>query len=129
MQVFLTVGATWTNMPAALTEFNGVTTGRQKLDIGAYNFVRLSAEVESVASVAAATLRLQYSLDAGSTWAYFDAVSGPKVLVDAASGTVTGPWCAVPAAAQGDVLIRLVGIGGDGAVDPVIGAVVAQFAM
>lgn len=136
MAVFLTAGATWTDMPAALTEFNGATSARQRVDLRAFNFARLSANVGATAGAASALLQVQYSLDDGSTWAYLDGLlttsGGPQAPVGSTnSGTAKtnqGPWVALASAAKQDgVLIRLVGLTGDGVVDPVLGAAVVTF--
>lgn len=125
--VFLTAGATWTNMPAALTEFNGGTTARQFLDLRPFRFARLSANVGSVAGNTAAELRVQYSLNGGSTWAYLDGSAGPAVVVDDDASWQVSNFVAIADAAKVEsALVRLVGITGDGAIDPVFGAVTLE---
>lgn len=137
MEVHLTAGATWTDMPAALTEFNGATSGRKRVDLRPFNFARLSANVGATAGAANAILQVQYSLDDGSTWAYIDGLTttsgGPQAPVGSTnSGTAktnAGPWVAIVAAAKVEgALIRLVGLTGDGTVDPVLGAASVTFA-
>lgn len=133
LSVFLTAGATWTDMPAALTEFNGATSARQRVDLRAFNFAKLSANVGATAGAAGSILQVQYSLDDGSTWAYLDGLlttsGGPQAPVATIAKTQTGPWVAIAAAAQREnVLIRLVGLTGDGTIDPVLGAAAVTFA-
>lgn len=124
-QVLLTTGVTITNVPAALTELAGATTTRQRMDLTGVGYARLSANVATLA--AATEIRVQYSIDGGSTFAYLDGGTGPAVSL-AATGTVVSKWVKVAAAAQGDVLLRVVTIGGDGALDPVVGTVALQIA-
>lgn len=130
--VFLTPGATWATIPAALTEFNGATSARVRKDLRPFNKVRLSANVGATAGPAACILQLQYSLDSGATWLYLDALlttaGGPQVPITSTASTLTGPWVIItPLAKAAQVLLRLVGLTGDGATSPVIGAVHAEF--
>lgn len=123
MVIFLPY-ATWTNQPAALTEIFGGTVGRVKATLTHYNYVRLSVNVVG-AGVAGATLRGQYSTD-DSTYAYFDGSSEPSCSLTS-TGRITSSWVALPAAAKADVWLRLVGINGDGAADPLFGTTVLEF--
>ncbi len=114
----------WTNMPAALTELNGATRSRVKVDLTAAVNVRLTAAV-SVVGAAGAAYRVQYATDgdAQGTWAYLDGNAGPSVTIDALGGRVS-PWATLVAGARADVWLRVVGINGDGAADPIVGNVV-----
>lgn len=108
---------TWTNMPAALTELFGATNHRTQIDFTDVTDVTFVVNVQT-AGVAGSKLRVQYSLDE-SSWAYLDGVSGPSVAIDATGvevATVT-----IEAAAQALVFLRVVGIDGDAAGDPVFG--------
>ncbi|HXJ69618.1 MAG TPA: hypothetical protein VNM39_11980 [Verrucomicrobiae bacterium] len=130
--VFLTAGATWASIPAALTEFNGATSARVRKDLRPYSKVRLSANVGATAGPAGCILQLQYSLDNGATWAYVDGLlttsGGPQVSIATTATTAAGPWVAITALAKSaQVLLRLVGLTGDGSTSPVIGAVHAEF--
>ena len=61
-------------------------------------------------------LRAQYTTDltGASGWAYLDASAGPSVAIDA-TGTAVSSSVTLTAAAKADVLLRLVGLNGDGA--------------
>jgi hypothetical protein len=115
----------WTDMPAALTDFLGITntTVRHKLDLTAATQVRLVARMATAGSVNA-ELRMQYSTDE-STWLYMDGSTGPLVNVGAA-GTRAGSWVNLVAGAKADVFLRLQGINGDGVADPQFGDVTLQ---
>jgi hypothetical protein len=108
-----------TNMAAALTEFAGTVHRRCRVDLTNAGRCRLTARV-STAGAAGATLKAQYSTDE-SVWTDLTAT-----LSLAAIGTVASVWQAVPAGAKGDVVVRVVGQGGDGAADPVIGNVLIE---
>ncbi len=113
----------WTNMPAALTELNGANRSRVKVDLTSATEVRVTAAV-SVVGAAGAAYRVQYATDgdAQGTWAYLDGGSGPSVTIDALNGRVS-PWVTLVAGARADVWLRVVGINGDGAADPIVGNV------
>lgn len=121
--VVLAEGATWTNMPAAVTEFAGLARHRTKLDLTQTREVRLLVNV-ATAGAAGAVLRAQYSTDQVA-WAALDGASGPEVAIDATGLGVSG-WVALEAGAKADVFVRIVGADGDGAADPVFGPVAVQ---
>lgn len=123
-ELLFSFGATWTAQPAALTELLGVTTARRKFDLRRYTQARVVAYVDT-AGAAGAKLRAQYSTDE-SAWAYLDGATGPSVAVDA-TGVEVSAWVDLEAAARADVFLRLVGIDGDGAADPVFGTLALQF--
>jgi len=149
-------GYVWEDMPAAETEAFGSTLSRTKLDlddlatvrhaftcpeadeaapggrvqpshwnaahVAKLVAVRLVVNVR-VAGFAGAQLRAQYSLD-GLAWVYFDGAAGPAVAIDAL-GLQVGAWVNL-AVQLSDVFVRLVGIGGDAAVDPEFGLIQLQ---
>lgn len=122
---------TWTNMPNAKTELFGLTgtnagLHRAVMDLRAATNVRLCVRV-TVAGFAGSTLRAEYSTDNGTTWAYLSQAAGtsggstPSALLTTA-GTISGAWAVLHANAQIETcLVRLVGVGGDGVVDPQFG--------
>ena len=114
---------TWTNQPAATTEIFGVASRRTSVSIGSADQARVHAEV-SVAGAAGATLGVQYSTDAGVTWIFLDGTADgdlgaitPQVAIGT-TGAKISAWMQLTGGARGDVLIRLVGDGGDGVADP-----------
>lgn len=109
-------GFVWPAQPAAVTEFcGGSTEYRWRANLTSTSTIRLTAQVIS-AGAATAALRLQYTTDTtGATgWDYLDSVSGPSVSINATGVTVSAS-VSVASAAKADVLLRLVGINGDGA--------------
>lgn len=118
------VDVAWTNMPAALTEFQGLTTKRTKDELTNATQARLIVNI-GVVGATNAEIRAQYSTDQ-STWYYLDNVDGPKANI-ATLGLRVSAWITLVAGAKADVFLRLVGINGDGAKDPKFGGVQLQF--
>ena len=110
---------TWTNMPAATTEFLSDSNRRANVDLSGTVEARLSLRTGGVAAPANAKLAVQYSTDSGSTWAYLDGSAGPSCLCDATTTNAVGSWVTVAAGAKTDTLLRIVGAGGNGTADPI----------
>jgi hypothetical protein len=113
----------WAAMPAALTEFLGLTVGRLKADLTLYREARLIVNVQA-AGFAGASLRVQSSTDLAA-WAYLDGSGAPSSAVDA-TGMIDSGWVAMAAASLADVYLRLVGINGNGVATPTFGAITLQ---
>ena len=113
----------WTNQPAAETELNGAPRSRTKVDLSRYTRVRMTAAV-STAGAAGSKLRLQYATDGNTQAAWANLTEVP--LDNSGQGNISA-WAELPAGARGDVWLRVVGVGGDGVIDPIIGNVTAQF--
>jgi hypothetical protein len=109
---------TWNNMPGAQTELFGLTWGRRQADLTDYTEFRISV-TQSVAGAAAAVFRAQFSTNGGGMWTDIEAAgTAADLAVGAGTGLKVGTWGALNAAAIGDVQLRIVGQGGDGATDP-----------
>jgi parallel beta-helix repeat protein len=121
---FAASSVTWTDMPAALTELLGNTRQRTKVDLTNITEARLIVNLPT-AGAATAEMRLQYSTDQ-STWNYLDSGTGPSVSL-AANGLQVSSFVTLVAGAKSDVFLRVVGINGDGAADPILGTIYAQF--
>lgn len=67
----------------------------------------------NVAGSANTVLQVEYSIDSGGSWLNLSA----QLDVDA-TGVAPGTWANIPVSAKTDVLVRLVGSGGDGVADP-----------
>lgn len=118
---------TWNNMPAALTEINSTPAWRLYQDLTNFTQVRMQVFVYGTGS-ANAKIRLQYSTDNGSTWSYMDDVSGPSVSIYVTSQKLqVSDWVNLATGAKREVLLRIVGIDGDGVADPSFTLIVAQF--
>lgn len=100
-------------VPATKTEWGAATTTRIIADLRGYRECRFGANVV-VASDAGAKLRVEYSLDGGSTWAYIDNNTGCNLAADAA-GVAVSSWVMMGAKDNSEwasVLLRVVGISG-----------------
>jgi len=117
---------TWTSMPSALTELGGVLTYRVYADLTDYTEARMLTRVGTAGSAGAA-FRCQYSTDAGNSWNYLDHTSGPTVLIDGATAFMAGAWVTLNVAARAEVLLRPVGITGNGSTSPVFQRVQVEF--
>ncbi len=120
---------TWSNMPLALTEFNALTRHRQGMDLTNYTQARIIVNVMVAGAATPALIACQYSINAGVAWNYLDSAganTGPNVDISAI-GLKVGSWITIDAAAMADVWLRIVGVSGDGAVDPQFGSIIVQF--
>lgn len=106
-------GELWSNMPAALTEFQSSTHRRKFYDFTGMEFARLQANVMS-AGAAPAIIFAQYSLDNGATWSN---LITPTIALSS-TGVKSTAYSALPANAMQNVLLRIVGSGGNGSTDP-----------
>lgn len=122
--LFMAVSTTLTNAPAALAEIL-VPRARTIFDLRYTRTVRTAISVQTAGS-AALEIRLQFSTDGGTNWAYLDGSTGGTAGDGpGANAGVTGPrvseWKTLVAAAKvDDCLLRAVTINGDGVADPVI---------
>lgn len=116
----------WTSMPAALTEFRGLTIHRACAFLSSKTQAQLTANV-TVAGAAGAGLRVQASLDNGANWRSLEAGAGvgPQVSISA-TGVIKGPPINIDAAVRKDVLLRVVGGGGNGTISPQFGTILLR---
>lgn len=113
----------WTDMPAVLTEFIGSTRWRTKVDLTQVAQVRLLANVMT-AGFTGAELRGEFSTD-GTVWNSLDGGTGPSVVIDTV-GLKVSALVNLAAGAKADVFLRVIGINGNGVVDPAFGAIYLQ---
>lgn len=118
---------TWTNMPAALTEFNGARSTRVWVDASQYRWARITAQV-NVAGAAGSKLRLYYKTSDGAFNTFSTAGTSDIEVAVSAIGLVKSSWIPLAAAARADVIFAIGGITGDGAADPEFGAISVQYA-
>ena len=125
-----TVGATpgiiWTNMPNATSTWlgNAAAITSDAHYIGDFTEItqgRLFTAL-SVAGSPTSSLFVQYSLDGITAWGNMVGVTVGNVAGFRDSG-----WVNIPAASKQFVYIRLVGLGGDGALDPRFSPPIALF--
>jgi len=114
-------GATWSNVPAALTELGNDSGARQKLDLSNVSQVRLSCRVRSLSSPGSPVFRVQYSSDE-VTW---NTLTGNACDMSSV-GTRATAWEEIPAGAKADVVVRVVESGGNGSGSLTYGALALQ---
>lgn len=112
-------GFPWTNMPSAAAELGGGDF-RIKADLSGFTEVRFVSRLNGGTFVSTMTLKVQYSTDE-SAWADLT-----TTVAAISTGTKTTAWAAMPAGAQADVFLRVLGAGGNGAADPRIGTQTIQ---
>ncbi len=122
-------GIVWTNMPAALTLFNGNAGAIQKVDLTNFTQVRLMVNKLGVAGAAGAKIRLLYKTTYDQTVANHLTIGSSEVqcAVDTTNAYVDSGYINLVAGAKAEVFVSLAGITGDGAIDPVFGDIVAEF--
>lgn len=116
---------TFTNMSGSAQELAAGSTGRYrtKVDLTGMTAIRCGVSF-SAAGASTAGFYLEYSTDQ-SSWTTLGTASGSDLA--SIAGTVgfnVSNWITI--SGLGEVWLRSIGIGGDGAADPVVGRVVVQ---
>lgn len=109
---------TWTNMPAAATPFRGFTHNVLRVDLTEIDDVRLVTYMDVTAGIVGSFLFVQYTLDLTGAAGWTTIATNCDI---SAVGGRASAWVAVPAAARAEVLVRLMGQGGDAVRDPIFG--------
>jgi len=116
---------TWTNMPAAVTFLGGLpaATLTRLMPLGSFTQVRFVLQTGTVAGAAGSKILLRYRSAFSVTASDYLLMGATEVECGIAStGTgVDSGWINLVAGAIGDVYVTVLGSGGDGGADPVIG--------
>jgi hypothetical protein len=127
----LAFGSPWVDQPAALTELVGQTRWRVCRDLTNAHRARLWVTGNYTGAPSSCGYRLQYTADltGASGWDYLDGVSGPGVTWGSTTDycTLLSPYVNLVSPAKALVLLRIVGIGGNGIADPLLFSMEAQF--
>lgn len=124
---------TWTNMTAAASFLNGITSYTTFANLSGYTGVRLLVNKGAATGSLRAVVYLAQSGGFGTnplTYQPIDDPSNGTVLsINNLNTYMVSPWRAITGTALGSTgrFITLIGISGDGALDPVMGSVYAQF--
>ena len=124
----------WTNHPNPVTELFGNTLNRAGADLTYVTQYRIWINVGTIAN-AGAEIGLQYSIDAGVTWrGIATGADGDQILGNGTDFATTGlqnsGWSDLWTGAnssQAEVLLRIVGDDGNGAIDPTLGTIIVEF--
>jgi hypothetical protein len=125
---------TWAGMPAAETEFLGLTVTRNNALFTNVNNIVIEANVQS-AGAAGAILKAQFFNSTSSTWIDICGTGSDKPQVSISSiGEFVGPQCAPVSALTsvvgiGPVQIRIAGKNGDGVTSPSFGSISLRVAI
>jgi hypothetical protein len=120
-------------MPVALSFWLSTATvakGVTKADLSGFTQVRLLVNKQGTAGAAASKLILRYKASPFTQTVanYADiGTSEVSVATNVQNSFLETEWVNLAAGAKADVFVALVGSGGDGALDPAFGAVVAEF--
>jgi hypothetical protein len=119
----------WTNMPAAATIFAGNTAYIQEADLTNYTECRLLVNKTGVAAQAAAILELEYSTTFTQTAASYSQIgtTAASVTVDVQNQYRDSGWKTLATGAKADVFLTIIGVGGNGTIDPTFGHIIAEF--
>ena len=122
----------WTNMPAALSFWlltASTAAHIQKLDLTSYTQCRLVVHKRATAGAAAAKLILRYRTTFSQAVADYSDIgtSEVSVAINVQNSYLDTGWINLVAGAKADVFVTLLGSGGDAALDPVFGNVMAEF--
>ena len=122
-------GLTLTNMALALAFLAGSHRYAGKIDLTSCTQCRLIVNKQGTAGAASAKIILRY-ISAFSTTAanWLDiGASEVSVAINVQNTVLASAWIDLAALAKADVFIAPLCSGGDGALDPVVGNIVAQF--
>lgn len=119
----------WTNMPAETTLFLGNAAKVYKIDLSRFSQCCLRFVKLGVAAPTGARLVLKYHTSFTTTASTYSdigtvAVSG---LCDGTNTFIDSGWTDLVSEAKAEVYVTLVGIGGNGTLDPVFGSIYAVF--
>ena len=121
--------ATWTSMPAAVTNFAGVNVNITKVDLTNYSQGRLIVNKGATAGADVDQLFIRYQTSNNYTAANFLLMGASEIAtaIDNTSQIDDSGWINLVAGAKADVYIAFQGSGGDGATSPAFGAIEMQF--
>lgn len=122
-------GLVLTNMALALAFLAGSHRYAGKIDLAACTQVRLIVNKQGTAGAAASKIILRYRTAFDPTPANWSDIGASEVSVaiNVQNTVLATAWINLVAGAKADVFVTALCSGGDGALDPVIGNVTAQF--
>lgn len=120
---------TLTNMALALGFFNASHRYALKADLTNFTQVRLVVNKQGTAGAAASKIILRYRTAFDATASNWSDIGESEVscAINVQNTVVVSSWINLAAGAKADVFIVPLMSGGDGALDPIVGTIVAQF--
>lgn len=122
-------GLTLTNMALALAFLAGSHRYAVKADLSGFTQCRLIVNKQGTAGAAASKIILRYRAAFDTTAANWSDIgtSEVSIAINVQNSVLASAWIDIAAGAKADVFIAPLCSGGDGALDPVLGSVMAQF--
>ena len=122
-------GLTLTNMALALAFLAGSHRYAGKIDLTACTQCRLIVNKQGTAGAAASKIILRYRTAFDATPANWSDIGASEVSVaiNVQNTVLATAWINLVAGAKADVFVTALCSGGDGALDPVVGNITAQF--
>lgn len=117
---------TWTDMPSALTELNGIAGNRMWVNAAKYTHARIIGTVVTAGSLGA-KLRLMYATAEGAFGTFLTAGTTDIEVAINAAGAVKSSWVPLASGAKAEVIFALAGVSGNGTADPVLGNFAVEF--
>jgi hypothetical protein len=108
---------TWTNMPAAETQFLN-TPIRLQVDLTRASEFRVGISRMAGVVTAGADCRVQYAATQAGVYANLDGGTGPEVDISGVAELKSSAWTAIAGAAKSDVYLRIMCKQGNGVDDP-----------
>lgn len=119
--------ATFTNQPAAETEYLNGTQSRTRVDLASVTQARFKLRVATASTVGGAKLYPKYSTDDSAFAELASTATQLDIAIDS-TGTKETSWVNVATGAKvNSAILSVFGSGGDGAADPVMGNVLVEF--
>lgn len=122
-------GEVLTNLAAAATLLRASAASAKKIDLTQYTQCRIVAITGGVAGPAGAKVALMFKTTLGANAAAYASIGATAVeaAIETIDTAVASAWIDLATAAKADVFVTVVTSGGDGAIDPVVGTLEAQF--
>lgn len=124
-----TIPDTWTNMPSAISFYDGSNAFITAADLTNFTQVRLLINKLGTAGAAGSIIILRYNTSYtqnANLWSTIGTTS-VQLGVNNTNQFLETAWIDLVAGAKADVFIALMGSGGDGAADPIFGMITAEF--
>jgi len=120
---------TWTNMPSAISFFDGSTAFINAAELSNFTQVRLLINKLGTAGASGSAIILRYNTTYTQNANLWSAIGTTSVqlAVNNTNQFLETAWIDLVAGAKADVFIALMGSGGDGAADPIFGMIAAEF--
>lgn len=124
-----TMPDTWSNMPSAISFYDGSAAFITAAELSNFTQVRLLINKLGTAGATGSAIILRYNTTYTQNANLWSAIGTTSVqlAVNNTNQFLETAWIDLVAGAKADVFIALMGSGGDGAADPIFGMITAEF--